>query len=580
MKAPCLVFTFFWFVTQVAAQRSFDYEAEYKRGVQLMLEESYDKARATLMPLTAEKYTNVYVPYAHYFVALANYRTQRHPESRLILKQLMERYPTWSKINEAYYLYAAAAFASNEAEMAFEYLKKIPDGPLKKDANNLEEYHLGLITNLDLLKKLYQTYPEDRILALALVDLIQRSSTDKRDLELSDRLTNRYGVRAPKSNATGVAAAGNGSKNTGSTSSEFGQFQRKQLGAKGYFNIGVLFPFNLDEGTLKKRQRDNQFALDMYEGIRLAKSQLQTEGIIVNLFAYDIENEPNAMLDLMHNTAFGQMDALVGPLYAETNRLAVSYANQVKIPILNPLATDRDLLNDNPFAFLVQPSLALQAQKTVEFAKQEFKNKSAVIFYSGNRADSLLATHYAKALTAAGIEILAANRLGNNASETFSTVLSDAVVKRVGHIFLASSSKTAGPALISSLERKRIDLPIVTKMDAFNFQESGKSQFSGHSLYFIAPDFVDEDKTEVRNFKLNYINKRNTLPSFYAYQGYDLMLFFGRILGKYQADFRRGLDFNTNVVGYTLSGFDYSQSNENQRVPICKMVGGKLVVVE
>lgn len=576
MQTLKLLVLFLVLIVPAAAQRSPSYEVEYKRGMQLMIEENYEKARAVLLPLTSEKFVNTYSPYAHYFAALANYRTQRYAESRLLLKQLMERYPTWPKINEAYYLYAAAGFAANEVEIAMEYLKKIADGNVKKDSQALEEYYINLVTDLTLLKRLYQQYPEDRLVALALVDLIQRSSTDKKDLELSDRLTNRYGVRSTK-----PVSAPNGGTKAVVAGNEFGQFQRKQLGAKGYFSVGVLFPFNLDDNTsARKRQRDNQFALDMYEGIRLAKNQLQTEGIIVNLFAYDIENEPNAMLDLLHNSSFGQMDAIIGPLYAETNRLAVSYANQVKIPILNPLATDRDLLNGNPYAFLIQPSLSLQAEKAAAFAKTEFKNKSAVIFYSPNRADSLLATQYAKALTAAGIEILAANRLSTNASEGFSTALTEALVKKAGHVFLASSSKTTGPALISTLERKRLDVPIVTKMDAFNFQESGKSQFSDRSLYFIAPDFVDDDKVEVRNFKLNYINKRNTLPSYYAYQGYDMMLFFGRILGKYQADFRRGLDLNAKVVGYTLSGFDYSQANENQRVPICKMVGGKLVIVE
>lgn len=574
MRKRSVVFFFVAFVTQVAAQqRPSDYEVQYKKGMQLMIEESYEKAKAVFLPLTGEKFNNGYAPYAHYFAALANFRTQRYFESRLLLKQLFERYPNWNKNNEAYYLYANASFASNETEQAMEYVKKITDSAFTKDLEAMEDNFLSTVTSVPLLKKLYQIYPDDRLIALNLVDLIQRSSTDKQDLELSDRLTNRYGVRT--SRPVPVSNLSNG-QNSG----DYSQFQRKDNTSKGYFNIGILFPFNLDETTSRRRIRDNQFALDMYEGIRLAKSQLQTEGIIVNLFAYDIENEASGMIELMNNTSFGQMDALIGPLYSETNKLAVTYCNQVKIPLINPLATDKELLTDKPFAYLIQPSLATQAQKAAEFVRDEFPTQTALILYGTSKSDSLLASYYARELTVAGVQVLGANRFSAATPEAVAAAIPDAVTKKIGHIFLASNSKNAGPALLSAIERKRISIPIVTKMDAFNFQENSRSQFAGRDLYFIAPDFMDDEKLEVKNFKLNYINKRGTLPSYFAYQGYDMMLFFGRMMGKYRMDIRNGLNLKPSTDGYTLAGFDYTNANENQRVPIYRLVGTKLTLVK
>jgi len=76
-----------------------------------------------------------------------------------------------------------------------------------------------------------------------------------------------------------------------------------------------------------------------------------------------------------------------------------------------------------------------------------------------------------------------------------------------------------------------------------------------------------------------YFSKRNTVPSIYALQGYDLVLFFGRMLHKYQNQLRNGLDVRSYDDDYLLSGFNYQHSNDNQVVPIIQIDDARWVRV-
>ncbi|MFN8356407.1 MAG: ABC transporter substrate-binding protein [Spirosomataceae bacterium] len=572
MKKWFLVILLVNILADLSAQRLADFETRYKRAVQLVSEGSFEKARGEFYVLSQSTIpNNPYLPYVLYFESLACFKTNLHNNAKNYLKQLIDKYPDWNRISDAYYLMANTHFVQGNLTEAIENLRRITDAKVLPEANSMEDYYLGTVTSIATLKNLYSLYPEDRIIALNLSDLIERTSSDKKDLELSDRITNRYGVKKSKLLAPSLA------NQTASTSKT--PIATKEKSNKGFYNVGVLFPFNLEELDPDKRSRSNQFALDMYEGIKLAKSKLQSEGVTINLFAYDVDNQQDEMMSLINNTSFGQMDMMFGPLHVETNKIASAYCTQAKIPLVNPLATDKDLITDQPFIYLTQPSLTLQAKRLAAFSQSNFAPRTAIILYNPNRVDSLLAVTYQQELQKIGVEVVANTKVTGTNTEAYMAAIPEMGGRKVGHVFLASYSKNGGVSLLSALDRKHINTPIVTRADVFPLQSLSREQLSGKEIYVIANDFVDDTKTEVQQFKQLYMNRRGTLPSSYAFQGYDMMLFFGRMLGKYSPQIKAGLDQKAYTDGFTLSGFDYTLSNENQIVPIFRYDNYRFVKV-
>lgn len=558
--------------TEVNAQKIKDMERRYKAGVRLVQLGDYDRARSELQPVMQRG--GSYAPFAYYYYADASYRQKRYEAARTTLKELIDRFPNWLKKEEGYYLAAAAAFEQGLYDEGLSYTQLITDADLRPDVNRMEQTFLPRIGDLNRLKGLQKQYPQNKTLARTLVDLIQRTSSDKDDLELSDRLSNRYGISpAPVSRPPVVAPTEPSVPASQSTVPP----RPDRARAKGYFNIGVLFPFRINRFSTTERARANQYVFDLYEGMKLAKAKLIAEGITVNLFAYDIDNDPDQALEVLNNASFAQNDLLIGPLYTEPNRLVSAFAVQNDIPLVNPIATTRDLIINQPNAYLAQPSTVQQATKTAAFAKELTTNRKAAIYFGMARKDSSLASAYQAALKAQGFQIVDFRRLSGKAT-AMATAIKLTEENVPGHVFLASGNNDDGPSLVDALNRRGVSSPLIATYPAFDYFRNSLSTFIRRELYLVAPEFMDREREVTEAFQEMYLAKRNIIPSTFSAQGYDMLLYFGRQLAKGTIRTRALLKTDESD-DYILSGFDYTKTNDNQVVPIIKFDGSRFVQI-
>jgi ABC-type branched-subunit amino acid transport system substrate-binding protein len=541
------LFPFFMYAQGVDAT----YEREYKRGVALYKSGDFASAMSVLTPLTARKYTHGLAPFAHYYWSLAALKTNRLSESRQMLMQLRERFPDWKKMDDVRYVLADVSFQEKQFGEALDYLAEISTPSVKKEAENLKRFYINKLQDIAYLKSLNRQHPADKTVALALIDMIQRTSNEKSDLELSDQLTNRFGVVSskPSSPVTPVRQSNNNLQ-------------------KGYYNVAVALPFRLKEFSPNQRVRSNQFAYDMYEGMKLAKAKLQQEGILVNLFTYDVGNDPEEMVNVVNNANFAQTDLLIGPVYNEPAKLAADFAESNNIFYVHPTSLATDILVNHANTLLLQPSFERQAQQSFDFMRsQPSTNRKLAIYYGASRRDSTLAASYKAKATEAGYQTIdfrkTREKLDSSATIT--------EVNKPGHVVVFSSNETDGNKVLNMLNKRRINVPILASSLAFNMQNVVSTTLAGREVYIIDTEFIDTSKAQVRDFQTNYLTKRNTIPSIYAMQGYDALLFFGRLLHKYRNQLRSGLDTRIFEDDYLLSGFNYKSSNDNQVVPIVKM---------
>ena len=571
------------------AQATPDDQRRYSTAVRLVKAGDYERAKSDLNGLIQQR--GALAPYASYYYAIAAFRQKNYNQSRLMIKQLMELFPDWHRMDEASYLLAANDMELGQYEEALTTIQLLSDPALRPSITKLEQHFLPRLTDLNRVKQLNKAFPGDRVVGLLLIDLIQRTSSDKDDLELSDRLTNRFGVPGagitqPTTPVSGTAQSP-GTRPTAPVTQPV-----RNTRAKGYYNVAVMFPFRVDEFSGDKRLRANQYVYDLYNGIKLAKAKLQEEGITVNLFAYDLDNDANKALELVNSPAFAQTDLIIGPLYAEPNRIASAYANQNNIPLLNPIATSSELVANQPMSFLAQPSINQQAQKVAEQVRNLNGGRRVAIYFGQARKDSLLASAYQAEMKRQNYQVVDFRKVGGNAQAMGdamqfggpapagrpASVPTPAGVS-LGHIFLASANEGDGARMLDALSRRKVGGPLIATASAFNFYQNPMSTFTRRELYLLYPDFMDSMREPVNLFQEEYIAKRNTIPSVFASEGYDMMLFFGRQLAKNGLSPRTRINLRSDTDDYLLSGFDYTQSNDNQLVPIVKYEDGRFTKV-
>ena len=556
-----LIFGLVGLLTGGYAQKITDTEKRYRAGVKFLQSGEYDRAHNELQ--TVMQRGGSFAPYAYYYYADASFRQKKYPATRTTIKELIDHFPDWRKRGEAYYLAACAAMEQGLIDEALSYTDLITDGDLRPDVDLMERNFLSRITDLNRLKALQVQYPKDKTLAQALIKLIQESSTDKADLELSDRLTNRFGVvpmpRPPRPVAPVSAPAADVAKARPVAVAK----------VKGTLNVGVLLPFRLDRFEPDDRTRINQYAYDLLEGMKMARNKLFTEGITINLFAYDVDNDTDQALELLNNAAFGQNDLLVGPLFTEPNRLVSDYALQNNITLVNPISTSHDLIANHANAYLAQPSTWQQAAEAVSFMKEQAISRKAAVYFGTSRKDSLLATAYGAELKAQGFQVVDFKRVSGKMM-----TLGITEVNKPNHVFFASSNEDDGVRMLDAMNRSGVVGPLVTTYPAFNYFRNSLATFTRRTLFMLAPEFMDLGRSSTKTFEETYTGKRAILPSVFVAQGYDLMLFFGRQLAKGSLKNRANLVTSPDD-DYVLSGFDYTQSNDNKIVPIIKFDGAR-----
>jgi ABC-type branched-subunit amino acid transport system substrate-binding protein len=527
-------------------------ERKFMEGMSLYRQGKYENAMREFGDITSKNANDSYAPLAHFYYSLSANKIKRYNDSNLMLRQLLTRYATWPQRDEAYYLLADNYFGLSDYRRAFDFLNRIGDPSLGKDVQGIKQHFLAKVTDLQILKSLNSEYPNDRVVALALVQLIQKSSASKADLELSDRLTNQYGIETAKPEVASSVTTASDMKNAG--------YEKKWT--KGYYNLAVLFPFRLDELKANKRYLPNQYAYDYFSGMQVARQQLKSEGILINIQAYDVGNEEDKILEMVNNLHFRQSDLIFGPLYSQTFELIADYANINNIALLNPLATDSTLLVNGKVVYLAHPSLQTQVRQAVRLAKSKNRVPLAAIYYGHNAKDSTMAYAYRTELTQAGGRVLEMKKVDGSASE-LNNRMSYFENEKPNHVVLFSTDSKAGPALMNVLAGRKLNgVTVIAVANSFDFNRVRPTSYGG-SLYLIETDYVDIMKDSVKRFQKDYFDKTNTLPSIYSYQGYDQLLFFGRMIGKYNERLKEGIELRKYDEGYLLSGFDYTKSREN-----------------
>lgn len=528
-----------------------EYALKYKKSVQLYADQKYFEAKDELTPLAGRRYSNSMVPFVHYYHALCSFKLQKYFDSRTMLRQLFERFPDWRKIDEAYYLYANACFAENYVDEGMQSVNRISTSALKHDLENMQYFYFSKYKDPSQLKQFNQKFPNSIIVAQLLVDNIQKNRfASREDLELSDRLTNQFNLGeisiTPKKTTT-----------------------KKE--SNGVINIAILLPFRLVEFDPAKNNRANQYIYDMYAGMKLAKEKLEMDQINVNLFTFDIDRDANLVTELVNNSNFTQIDLIVGPLYPEANKIANTFAKSNEVVQVHPLSNNKQLIANDKATFLASPSYEMQATKALEYINSQNTPRSVAIYFGNTRKDSTFAYIYRDKALENGIDVTVIKRF---------TVAEDIDIRRKpGHIFISGSDNSFGSKVINGLDKKKIVAPIMAASSAFDFEGSSLGIFN-RQLYLIQLDYINREKEEVKNFRSSYINDQNIAPSYYGFWGYDMLLFYGRMLNSGKGKLRNNLDAIEYTQGYVLDGFDYTNgSNENKIVPIIKYQDGKFIEV-
>lgn len=310
--------------------------------------------------------------------------------------------------------------------------------------------------------------------------------------------------------------------------------------------------------------------LAFYEGALLALDTLKKQGYNINVTVYDTEKDTALTKSVLANLNGKPTDLIIGPVFGNTFRVASQYARQHNIPIVSPLSSAIEELNGNPQAMLINTPLQYRIEAASLYFAQD-KSSNFIMVHDGSAKDLEIMDMYKKVLLP---------------SISTGAVFADGVFKEIN--FNAKGIKGVQEALSAS-EKNIVIIPsqsegfvnnVVTQLfqyqKRYNINIAGLSQWEqydnleldylfGMNFRFGTGNYIDYNTAEVRDFIKTYRDNFNTEPSKYAFQAYDIMNFYARVLIRYP-------QFTCECI----DAFHYSGLQTSFRM--AKLDGGKGIV--
>jgi predicted negative regulator of RcsB-dependent stress response len=565
----CSVLTLIFFYLSAGAQ--IDYNKQYVNAKDLLRQGKYNLAMESFKPLIAYDKNNKYSEFASYFYALAAYKQGYKAVAKDMLNQLKSQYPKWEKMDEVNFLLARIHFDNHDYFQALKTLSFIQEKKFEKDIEAAKRNSLATVSDVETLRMMYEEYPKDEIIAARLAESLSKNLNGEDDRKQLESLIEKYKWKR----------------------ADFFPEAPKTF-HKDRYSVSVMLPFMVNTLEPTPGKKRNQVVLDFYEGMKLAVDTLNKEGATISLRAYDTEKNSDKLKRLLSTEELKNTDLIVGPFFAEENKPLQDFSIEHHVNMINPFTNNSEVINNNPYAFLFQPSSETLGRKTAEHLAARVTRKNAMVFYGPTKKDSVMAANFVKRGTEQGLNIVASERIANRDTKRILQILatptefdefkypSQFTLKKdsIGSIFVASDDALIYSEVVSGVETRGDSIRLVGSENWIDDTTLDPEKYQTLGIALTAPNFANTAKPAYHKFFRKFVHTYGKTPSPVARMGYEFMMLFGNQLKSNGVFFQDALSQTGIIPGFLFEGFNYQNSHNNELVPFITFQKGQLTLVE
>lgn len=350
---------------------------------------------------------------------------------------------------------------------------------------------------------------------------------------------------------------------------------------KAEYNIAIIMPFNSSNfnGSEIPTDKGTRRALEFYQGSKLALNQLVSEGMNLNVFVGDSKGN-ESIPSLTNRPEVTNADLILGPVKRDACMAMAQMAKRNRIPMVSPYNPSATVTKDNPFYVQVNPSLSKHCYAITEHIRTNHPDANVTLVSRDLSAEMNRFSYFQEA-----------NRMieGSNQVSPFSEFVISSGTEEDMYPNLDFSSKIKPGekniivipswssesfiyAVLGNLSNlTRSNEIIVYGMPQWaDFEKINYDFYEMLQVHISSSNFVDMDDLNVRAFAQNFYTAYGLPPSEDAFSGYDVTLFFGRMLNEYGKEFTGFLENEKETYFHTNFEFErnliapYSGAVENE----------------
>ncbi len=322
------------------------------------------------------------------------------------------------------------------------------------------------------------------------------------------------------------------------------------------YNVAFVLPFQGDRFTVQGQVPSNSsWALNFYAGARIALDELKAEGARFNVAVLDTKATDAGMSDLVRRNAdFRSAHLIIGPYRRENVRLAADAAKQQNAVVVSPYFAAENLVDNNPSYLQVNPSLQTHCEAILDYVGKRFRPDQIVLvcrgrdvelerlrFFQDAHRQMQLRTYSRD--TAALREFVIADE-GDNANFRINVQPMLQGKDTLAIIVPSWSSESFVNALLQQINSARAgsyDYTVFGMPQWIEYERIDYSLYQDLKLHITTSHYVNREQWAVQDFQRAYFNRVGAMPAPESYLGYDVTLYYCRMLRKYGTRFQYSL---------------------------------------
>ena len=329
------------------------------------------------------------------------------------------------------------------------------------------------------------------------------------------------------------------------------------------FDIALLLPFNTQINNLDFANDSindkSEMALDFYEGASIALEELKDKGLNAKVYVYDTQKDKLKVKDILAQPHLKDVDLIIGPVYNAPLAEANAFAKKNKVHLVSPLSPTTKFVEENPYYITVNQSIETHSRYMYDFmAKKGYKD---IVLLHRESPKEQQTTDYFKSLmsSSTGVE-----HIGMRLEELVWTgqdmeTLETYLVRNKKNIFVITSFNEAfanNMLRILNGFSDRYDIVVFGMPNWNKFETLDLDHLENLNFHISSNFYENTNSPKAISFAQKYKAAVNELPNEYAYKGYDIVKYFGKMLERRNEE--QELSMSLRSDNGAFSGFQFS----------------------
>ena len=563
--------------------------SKYMQIKKLFLQERYEEITNSDISISLN---SEFSPYFNFYIGVSLFKVDYLNKSLNSLYELKKKHPNWPQIEEVNYWIIKILIKTDNLNDALKVFSSISNIEIKKNLYKIIDPEISKISSFSDLENLYTKYPKN----------ISISKYYGRGL-LNEFINED--VRNEINQILQIV-----DKNQLFISSE------------EKFKVAVLLPLMYESLENTYYIQNNKFIVDFYSGLLHGLYNLDSTNSLIEILPFDTKRNSDVVKKIIDSGYLNDVDLIIGPLYSKPISLIKQYCLENKLMMINPLSNNNEIIEDNKYSLLFNPSIKTIANKVAEYSIERFKdNKNTILFYEKKYADSLIAKIYQDRLISEGFNVLYNQGVSledsrlilDSLTNSYEYILSDSLYDTlksiegrfvkdgrgidgvdtlykyeekfyiendsIGHVFISSKNSLFASNAISAVDIRNDTIPIIGFDEWLDFDIITIDQFQNLDISLISSSYINFESDQFIELQDYYIkNYRNKISKNFIL-GSELINLIFRIVKDYGKYFQFGLRNEQFIPGNIFYGFKYLENNDNQIVPMLKVDSSRIKMV-